>query len=441
MMRSLPTWCVVCALVIAGSSRVVEARPSTCDQVVTRIDDAASALGDPELIVELAPHVTEKAIPALIARARTATTASEAVQVYLAVGLSRHASALSQLLAAPRAEASVTRLGASIARLALGDGSRTATIANALYTGDLEVRRHTALALAQMRQKRPQIMLYDAMKDADAQVRLAAGRVHYPRHSRRARRVLLELLEGGTRAQRDSVAELLVEHRHRFNSLDVLPDHLRGRAIVQSAVRSRRGVRTLRLQLASRRNIERRAAFAGLAALSGVSPKTLARIAPKGRGATKEIYAAELTMALALMGDSNAIASLGGLTGDAATAAAEVLDFFAGAPAPYSQLDADHARSLGRSIEAWVVRGTVGQPIQARLLDALMAADPAAAATLARARLAGPPGEGLAAATAVLATTGTKQDVRLLLGLAERQSGRSRVAAYTAAAAICDTAY
>ncbi len=421
---------------IVGTPWVAYGKPEVCEQVRSRIDETAPTIGDTARLLVLAPYLSEATAPKLLTRAKTSSSARSAVELYLAIGLSRHASNLKRLRDEPRATRRELRLGQAIARFALGDGTLTGTIAKALYEGSVDERRATAHALSLMRQKRPQIMLYDALQDPDPEVRLAAGRVHYPRRSRRARRVLLELLESGAPEIREDVAGLLVEHHHRFSNGAPLPDRLRGRVLVDTAVRSRSGARTARVQLMSRDAVERRAAFATLAGLGTYSVKTLARLAAKPKARYGDVVEAELTMALALMGDTASIHALPKLEKVNAEAAAEVLFSFSGAKAPYSQLDFDHAASLARAIEPWVVRGVVSQITQRRIYDALDRAESNAAAALARSRLAGPSGAGLAAAIRVLSQAGTTRDVPILIAVADRKVS-VRVEGYAAAAAIC----
>lgn len=431
----------MCAAVISLSPSVALARPAICKDVFQRIDASAPAIAEGERLLELAPFLGEAAVKPLLARARTATTASEATTVYLAVGLSRHASSLAALAKEPRDDVAFVRLGQAIARLALGDATLSGTVAAALYEGPVTVRRRTAEALTYMEQTRPRVMLYDALHDDDPEVQLAAGRVHFPRRSRRARRVLLELLDDGAPEIKEAVAEVLVENRYRFSPATAgpLPDPLRGRALVDAAIRSSRGARTLRIQLLSRDPVERRAGFAGLAALGAVTPAYLERLAARPKTVFGSVVEGELTMALALMGDAASVQKLATLERDSAEAAAEVLFSFSGARAPYSQLDFEHAASLARALEGWVVRGVVSDATQGRLYRALYRAEPNAAAALARARLAGPFGRGLVAALRVLASTGRSADIPLLLAIADRH-GAARVDAFSAAAAICTAA-
>lgn len=428
-------------LVIVGSPAVTYGKPAVCSDVRSRIDTAVASIEQTDRLLVLAPYLSEATAPALIARAKTSSTTKSAVDLYLAIGLSRHASNLKRLLAEPRPSRADLRLGQALARLALGDGTLTGTITKALYEGTLEERRNTARALSLMEQKRPQIMLYDALKDPDPEVQLAAGRVHYPRHSRRARRVLLELLERGAPEIRSDVAELLVANRHRFSAsaMGPLPAQLKGRVLVDTNVRSSRGARTARLQLMSRDPVERRAAFAVLAGLGTYSAATLSRLAARPKQLFGDVVGAELTMALALMGDAPSVHALSAFEKDAAEAAADVLFSFSGATTPYSQLDFEHAASLARAMEPWVVRGVVSEVTQMRLYEALDRAESNAAAALARSRLAGPGGAGLVAAVRVLRDAGTTGDVPILIAVADRKAS-VRVEGYAAAAAICAAA-
>lgn len=393
-----------------------------------------------EARLELAPLAPVAAVPDLLANARGAQAVSSALSSYMALGLSRHADALKRLRGLPPPPPA-ERLGRALALLALGDASGTGTVAWGLTEAPVEVRRQTASMLARMRQVRPRRLLYEALTDEDPEVRLIAAEVNVKHYSRRARRVLGALLTQGPAPLRARAAQALYDVGRRFGPKDLaaLPPRLRGPSVVRAHLASRRpNPRVMRNLLPSRDDAVRAGAFASLVAAGGTSASLLkryAKVAVASRGVAAQ---AQLSMALALLGETPPLDALAALPSAGAGAAVEVLWAFCQAPAPHHRLDPEHAARLASVFEAWTQQARLDPDHQARALVALARAEPSVGLRLARTLIsAGGPGPAWTAALRIVAEQGGAPDAQVLLSRLGVLPPEAAASAVRAAGAVC----
>lgn len=403
-----------------------------------RVDRAVEAFYrtsmPPEQTVLLAEIAPVGAVAGLMQTARADFGPSGRAS-YVALGLSRHARVLKQLRDLPQPKTQ-EKLGRALGLLALGDATGTGTVSWALINGPVELRRSTAWALSRMEQVRPRRMLFEAMVDPDPEVRLIGAEIHVHRYSRRARKVLRELLTGPHSA-RAAAAMYNAQVGFRAEDLPRLPDHLRGPVLIRlNPPHRKRSPQKLRTRLASKDAFVRAGAFAGLAAAATPPAmlKRYARTALKSRGVLAE---AQLRMSLALLGDAESIETLQALDRDSARAAADVLWAFSSARAPHHRLDAGHAAKIARGVESWMKRGFLEPFREAQMIRALQRAHVPVGVRLSRTRLSGGQGLGLAAALQILSADGRGADSDRILSALPRLGPAITVQALKAARALC----
>ena len=424
------------ALFLLATTSEANARPEVCGEVQREID-ALAAAPEPEVLMTLAPHFSPAALDTLLQQARTAGLPT-AHGAYMALGLSRLATGLQRLRTEP--VPADRRLSWSLAMLAFGDAAGTATVARALVEGTLETRRLVSGALAQMPQKRPRTILYEALIDDDPQVRLTAAEVHVRFWSHRARRVLIEMLSDRDPARAERAARALFEQDHRFRpeELASLPEGVVAQALVSNAVKRARVAKTVRSQLMHPKPIVRSSALAALIATGGIdAPKGVTQWARRARPKFGEEVDGQAAMAIALKSAAG-VDPLGKLGPTAVASAVQVLWAFSGAGAPYNQLEPEHARSIERVIEGWIAQGLLDEPTQARVLEAMAQTDQLAGLALARARLVGPEGRGSFTALSIILRYGGPADVPVLSSVAKKtRDPKIRASAWRAAAEVC----
>jgi HEAT repeat protein len=428
---------ITLALFLLASPSVALARPEACGEVQREIDRLASA-AEPEVLMDLAPHFSPAALDELLRVARTGP-APLAHGAYMALGLSRLAAGLKRLRAEPPPPAD-RRLSWSLAMLALGDGTGTGTITAALVRGPLEQRRMVAHALALMPQKRPRTILYEALVDEDPQVRLTAAEVHVRFWSHRARRVLIEMMSDRDPVLAERAALALYEQDHRFRPEELagLPEGVAAPALVANAVKRVRVARSVKSQLMHTKRIVRSSALAALVALGAMdAPREVQAWARRARPRFGNEVDGQAAMAIALK-NAVGVEGLLKLEAGAVPSAAQVLWAFAGAGAPYNQLDPEHARSLESAVESWVAQGLLDDRAQSRVLEAMAATDPLAGLALARSRAVGPEGGALLTALAIIERIGGSADVQVLSTVAKKTTNpRTRAAAWRAGSEVC----
>lgn len=407
-----------------------------CREVQRTIDVEAASTNDPRALVRLAPSVGAQAVPALIQRTKS-TDEEIAFSAFLAIGLSRHADALRLLRDAPRPKSPVVRLGRSLALLAIGDGAETATISHALYEGTVGERRRTAAALAQMPQKRPQLMLFAALEDPDELVRLEAARVLWS-GSARVRRVLTETFKSGSTTSiksRAASAMLRAGYGFRPEDMAALTAAQKMRATIGDAARGRRlSLRSLSAQIRSSDPLLRAAAFAAVALAGGAdSPAQLKKLE---KTLMPKEPIPEAIAALALI-DAGSVKTLETLDRAGIERALAVFYVFSSANLARAQLDPDHAGQLARVAEAWIARGELDETSTARAIRTMERFDPFAGLLLARARLSGEDGRSVRAAVRVIGRSGSLGDLPPLVALAKKSSPQTRSEALRAAARVC----
>ncbi|MCK6546044.1 HEAT repeat domain-containing protein [Myxococcota bacterium] len=426
------TWAYLALSGLApATSRAAE---PTCRDVQRTIDQLVADAADPAEALRLAPFTTQAAVTAMLRAAEGSSSAADAAfDRFLALGLTRQAEAL-RLLRRASPPSPATRMGRALGLLALGDGAETATIARVLYEGSAEDRRRTARALAAMRQKRPELLLYDALEDADPIVRLEAARALAESGAVRARRVLVDVLRSKDPALAPRAARALARQGYDFrpDELPLLSPELRLDVVAADAHRARRAAPAmLAAQTRSPDDTARAAAFAAIATtgLEGNTP--LKKQLPKA----PELPSAELATALALAGDAAVIPRLVEL--DKADAERAIRIVFA-----FARISEEHDDELparvARIVEAWLARGALDEPHTAMALRAVERLDPALALGVARKRLAGAPdGPSFARAIRVAGRHGTTDDLATLKTLHPKLKGKARAALWRAAARIC----
>jgi hypothetical protein len=429
----------VAATYIALCAMECAARANPCREIARAIDAEAQDASDPDVMLRLAPFTGVEAAKRLLFRARSAED-ELAFYAYLAVGLSRHSEALRLLRDAPRAGSPTKRLGRSLALLALGDGSESATISTALFGGPLADRRRAARALSHMPQKRPRMMLYGALEDADDQVRLSSSRVLFQVESIRARRALLDLFRLRTDAVQKQAVRALLKSGYLFkpDEMAMLTQVQRIQSIVVDAARGRRSnLKLLGPQIRSTDEVVRGAAFAALALLGPDQAPGLHKAEKLIRAKQNMGANAELSMSLALMNDAQAMGSLDGFDKPAIDHALMVLIAFASVGPPKSQLEPDQAGQLARAIESWIQRGLLDEPQISRAIRSMERCDPLASLKLARTRLSSGPGESLRTAVRLIGRSGSLADIPQLMDIAKKESAGLRSEAFRAAARVC----
>ncbi|MCB9654563.1 MAG: HEAT repeat domain-containing protein [Deltaproteobacteria bacterium] len=408
------------------------AEGAPCAGLGRRIRQAVEESTDARAQLWLAPYAGAAAVDGLLARARSGDDA-DAFAAFFAVGLSRDVEALRRLRHIAPPKPGLPTLGWALGLLALGDGSMTATIAKSLRAGPVSVRRRVAETLALLPQKRPRMLLYESLVDADPQVRLAAAEVHVKQNSRRARRVLLELLRSSRRTFRNRAGYALLHRRYRFSSeeLAMLPEGLRVQALVAHAVGARRPNRKLlRQQILGTDPGARVAALAVVAATGAESRGSLARLRRLVRARRGPGAAAEASMAMALLDEQMVDTQLAGFNAAQAERATLVFFGFAAGGAPHNQLEPSHALRLAAVFGDWIQRSLISDELQSLMLLALDASDASAGLVAARTRLASRgDGEGLRTAVKIVGRSGNLRDVPTLLGLLSKIDAKSRTRA------------
>lgn len=416
------------------SAQSVQAQ-DVCRSVQRTIDVEAASTNDPRALVRLAPSVGAQAVPALIQRTKSADE-EIAFSAFLAIGLSRHADALRLLRDAPRPKSPVVRLGRSLALLAIGDGTETATISHALYEGTVGERRRTAAALAQMRQKRPQLMLFAALEDPDELVRLEAARVLWS-GSARVRRVLTETFKSGsTTAVKSRAASAMLRAGYGFRPEDMasLSASQKMRATIGDAARGRRlSLRSLSAQIRAADPLLRAAAFAAVALAGADSPAQLKKLE---KTLMPKEPIPEAIAALALIDAAN-VKALETLDRAGIERALAVFYVFTSANLARAQLDPDHAGQIARVAEGWIARDQLDEASVARAIRIMERFDPFAGLLLARARLSSADGKAVRAAVRVIGRSGSLGDLPPLVALAKNSSPQTRSEALRAAARVC----
>lgn len=406
-----------------------------CPSVFRELERELLDTSDRGVLRRLAPYASVDAVKKLIARAPASDDAL-AADLFIAIGASRHAEALRLLHQSPPLSSTPKRLGRALAFLALGDGVETGTIARVLIEGVVADRRRVARTLADMRQKRPRLMLYDALDDPDEQVRLSASRALFEFEDDHARRVLLDLFRGGSSDVQRRAARALSADGYVFKpeELGLLLPPFRTAVIVADAANGRRSnLKLLGTQTRSSDDATRAIAFAALALLGPESKAMLKRLGAK----PGEPAWPETAMALALSSEPSAVKALEGLDRAGASRAAAVLWGFSSAASSRSQLEPDHAAQIARAVEGWIVRGLLDDEEAARLLRAMDRCDSASGLILARTRLLGPEGRALTAAIRLIARNARPVDLPDVIAVAPRVGPAARAELWRAAARIC----
>jgi HEAT repeat protein len=405
--------------------------PGPCARVGQALEALVRSSTRASILRRAAPYLGPESLRPLLQRAEEAR-GSQAFARYFALGLTRQAEALRMLGERPPPTDELARLGRDLALLALGDASQTATLAEALQKGPVQVRRRLVRALGRLHELRPRALVDEALTDEDPEVRTLAAASSLAAGNERAVRTLLEVLRDAPPPVRARAARLLIRAGHRFPPEQIadLPEPLRGPAIAHSRALSSLTDRDLR-------STERSLRATALGILAGsrtelVRLKLLARKTP-----IDSAVEAEQLMALALEGEPTALGRLPGFDQAAIEHATLVLGGYAvqhqHPPPP------DTLAVLSTSLEGWMVGRRASEETVLRALRALSAIDSGAALGIARTRLFGPDGSGLRAAIRILGRAANRADLGRLIDLGRRAglSERSRAEAWLGAARIC----
>ncbi len=404
------------------------------------IDGFARSLPPPAVLRRLAPHFGDRAVRDLGVLAGAAdgeTLASLAP----AIAASRRAVGLSVLRGLQPPAGTPAARAVALGLLALGDGSRTGTLARALAATEPSVRREVARGLSTMRHVRPVEMMLDLLEDEDEEVRYWAALGLSPRRFRRAQRTLEALVEKGSPAIRGRAARALLDHypAPRVEVLERMPAAEGARGLVAAAVHGRsRVVGRLDREAAGADPIRRAGAFAALAHVeTSAAVRTVAARAERRVGAAVR---APAVMAGALLGDEAAVAALSELSAPEAAVAVDVLEAYAAA-GDEGAVALEHAEKLA----SWLERAGRDGRLDARQLDrgleALESIEPQAAIGLAERRLAGAATDGRAVrvALAVLGRSGELEALPMVAEVARKaRDASTRAEAWRAAARICE---
>jgi hypothetical protein len=416
---------------------IAAAAEPACREVQRTIDQLVADAADPRGAVGLAPFTTQAAVATMLRAAEGSSAAADAAfDRFLALGLTRQAEALRLLRRTAPPATSAHRIGRALGLLALGDGAETATITRVLYEGAIEDRRRTARALAAMRQKRPELMLFDALEDVDPVVRFEAARALAESGAVRARRVLVDVLRSRDSELAPRAARTLARsgsgYDFRPDELALLSPQLRLDVVASELLRARRTAPAmLVVQTRAPDDTTRAAAFAVLATvgLDGATP--LKKLIPK----SPEAPGAELATALALAGDASMIPRL--VTLDAADAQRAIRIIFA-----FARIAEETADELpvvvARIVAGWLGRRALDEPHASMALRAVERLDPSRALDLARGRLRGAPdGPSMRRAIRIVGRHGTTEDLAALKTLHPSLKGAARAGLWRAAARIC----
>ena len=195
-------------------------RATRCDRVQAAIDSMVAKSTPPPVLLRLGPHFSPRALDGLLALGQNGPL-KRRLAAYGAFGLSRHADGLRRLTAAVPPPDPEGRLAYSLATLALGADSGTATVAATVESATVAQRRGAIWVLSRMRHVRPRQMLYSGLSDKDPEVRLTAAEALVRYGSRRARVVLTRIVSKGSPDQRRRAVEALMATGHRFRPAEL----------------------------------------------------------------------------------------------------------------------------------------------------------------------------------------------------------------------------
>lgn len=419
--------------VMLPASPVVAGNPALCAEVQRVIDRAPAEAKSGAALLALAPYLGEAAVDGLLERA--VQRRDDVLESYLALGLSRHASALRALRALPDSADPEQRLGRALGLLALGDGSGSGTIAAALESGSAPIRVRTARGLARLQQMRPKMMLASALEDPEEEVRLAAARALARLEARRVERTLLELRASTSPQIRRAAAAALLERRAQSTLEDApeAPLHLRLVHRTRALVRGRRA--RIAAELGAADPLVRASAFAAAALTGEPAAPQLRRLAERARSASPG-PSPEALMALALQGDEAASAELPRLEGADAERAIDVLFAYA-TLAKRGELPPERTRALADAALRWLAAGPSTEG-EARVLGAFGRLEPEVGLRLARGRVGSAQGRAARVALDLFGRYGLASDLPLLTARAGAKDTGFDVGALEASARICE---
>lgn len=419
---------MVLGAIVPGLARAEDG----CGAFDRALVEIAEQTKDGGLLIALAPLLSPAAVSALVRRAESEPNALGEKMLY-AVGLSGQAEGLRLLherplpraLARPRA----------VAMFALGEGVHSTTVSATLAEASGDARAEIAEVLGHVRQPRARDILEGMVQDPDPRVRLAVGESLIGQKSARARKVLLDLSHASDAELASRAARALAESHFLQGALEELPAALQGRAAVRLAVKGHKDVIARARQDVMLADHEKRAtAFAVMVVSPDETPATLETRSKKAVERYGPRAGLELKMAQALLGDTPAIAALEAADPAFQPGPALVLIAFAEAGRAHAQLPREQAVRLVSALSRW----SLEEKLWGKTLDALAVVAGDAVLPLAKSRLGGPEGPGLASAFEVIGRAGKKSDVPSLIESARRPiSTALRATALGAAARLC----
>ncbi len=410
--------------------------PQLCKEIGEQVDREAKA-APPASLALLAPYFSEETVPILLKRAQ-AEPSMASIHLYLTLGLARHAEALRQLRQVDAPGPKYQRIGWALGHLALGDAAYSSTVSEALVNSGVPLRRLMAEALAMMEQKRPMNLLYAALKDDDASVRLTAAKIHVHRYSSRARKVLLSLLRDGDEASRLAATEALLSAHYRFGKgrWNQLPVRLRSQAVVASALRRKRLPGHYQLLLHKDDSV-RAGAYAAAALNQAFSAVQLKRVSKKAIRYHPDKAPAELAMSLLLMGEPIEDTGLNIVPHKNVPASLEVLWAYGQGGRGRAGLSKFQARSLSVQLNQWLQEEALDQHLEGQALKALAEINPGEGVRLAQSRVTKASGKLLDTIVEILAREALPEDIDPLVQQLSVQKGLTRARILAAAAKVC----
>ena len=434
----------ILTLLLLGASLIspdeARANPNEkhCTQIQKNIDNYSQSLPSSALLTRVSPYMTAGAMPYLIRHLERADPFTRQA-IYLAIGRARHSDSLRLLSQRPRPADSGDRLALSLSLLALGDGSKTGTIAKALQFGTVSERRMVSATLAQMKQVRPVTILKPALRDVDDVVRLAAVSNLGRFRSRYTRNILIELTKSDKLDVRRDAAALLVKWRHRLDHKMLLeqPEPMRSQMyVIAASRRSAQITRSLNKDVFSKDRLRR---SASLASMVHVTPlKRFRRLQKRLRKRFGKDIEAELAMTLALYDDEDGWAALDKLDTNELERAVEVLAAYVGVGHRKAGLSVAQAERFGSRLEAWMLTGILNGKYESRVFAALTIMESSVALSVARKRILHKDGAGMRAALEILSQRGDPSDIPSIVSiLGAEPSAKTRIEALIVAAKLC----
>ena len=415
---------------LAAASSTAAADP--CSGVQAAIDARVAPTTPAPVLLRLGPHFSSQALSDLLDLGQSGSYARR-IASYGAFGLSRYAAGLRRLASSGSPADATGQVAYALASFALGAAKDTGALVQALTEGPIEARRETLMVIRKVRGARARRMLLGVLDDPDAEMRLSAAETLARHGSRRAKRVLVDLLEKGPTGRKARAVEALIGAYHRFDEEEIrrLPPDLGARAYARTKAR-RTSLDALQTAVLDSDAAIRAGALASAVADDEATADWLAKT-EAGAARFGDLGKGERAMTALLLGASSA--SVIGLEGPARQGALHVLWAFASAPRAALWIDGTTADRAAAAVQAWWTELEEAQ--RARSLASIGAIDPPAGVRLSRRMLGGIEGPILESAAEILRRYGVPTDAALLIRAADGPMDVARASALASAAALC----